>query len=73
MLLAEKKPVKVFLLNGSSYAGKPIVEDLFESYADLTLELKKNGEKYTVSIETEVIGTFIDNSGFNNLIINIFF
>ena len=73
MLLAEKKRVKVLLLNGSSYAGKPIVEDLFESYADLTLELKKNGEEYTLSTETEVIGTFIDSSGFNNLIINIFF
>lgn len=73
MLIAERYPIKILLLNGVSYSGSPIAEDLFEGYCDMTIELQRKTYQYIIFSEDIEVHSQINDSGFSNLTVNIFF
>ncbi len=72
-LLADEKKCKVLILNGYSYNNVAPAGDIVESYCDMTLTAELDQRKVNFITEEEEIKVFFDNSGINNLHINIYF
>ncbi len=73
-MLSNKKKCKVFIINGYAFKGSAPAEDLIESFCDLTIKITNERKRFEIEIEDEIHTTFrIDNSGFENIHLNIYF
>ena len=72
--LTNKKKCKVLIINGYAYKGTAPAEDLIESFCDMTIKITNERKDFEIEIDDQIISTFqIDNSGFENIHLNIYF
>lgn len=73
-MLTNKKKCKVLIVNGYAYKGSAPAEDLIESFCDMTIKITNERKDFDIEIDDQIISTFqIDNSGFENIHLNIYF
>ena len=73
-LLSNKKKCKILIINGFAYKGSAPAEDLVESFCDMTIKISNDRKNFEVQINDEKICSCrINNSGFENIYLNIYF
>jgi hypothetical protein len=73
-MLTNKKKCKAIIINGYAFKGSAPAEDLIESFCDMTIKITNERKDFEIEIDDEVLTSFrINNSGFENIHLNIYF